>query len=221
MLPVHRHREEIRVGTFENWLELVVLPLYGKARDEARGQFAEEVIRFELKLLREKKIDARLPTATLVLSKMIDRKRLEAMWEEIKMLDIVEIAREKGMEEGKILGMQECKILGQYGGGSGDDTGPAVRQVRYRAGVHSRRYPKGPLASSPEGSSTASLPLRRLEILRSHAPTGRGSIQVRKNATAPNQWMALLLGIGASKSAPRTLLFRTPHPVLRTESSTG
>ncbi len=28
-------REEIRVGTFENWLELVVLPLYGKARDEA------------------------------------------------------------------------------------------------------------------------------------------------------------------------------------------
>ncbi len=70
-----------------------------------------------MKLLREKKIDARLPTATLVLSnKMIDRKRLEAMWEEIKMLDIVEIAREKGMEEGKVLGMQEGKVLGMQEG---------------------------------------------------------------------------------------------------------
>ncbi len=95
------------------WNWWVVLPLYGKARDEARGQFAQEVIRFELELLRENKIDARLATATLILSnKMSDRKRLEAMWEEIKMLDIIEIAREKGIDEGKILGIKEGKTQG-------------------------------------------------------------------------------------------------------------
>ena len=105
-------RAEVKAGTFKNWLELVVLPLYGKAKGEDRARFVEEVIRFEVALFRANKISARLTAATLILSnKMMDKKRLKAMWEEIKMLDIVEIAREKGIEEGldrgKSLGIQE------------------------------------------------------------------------------------------------------------------
>ena len=81
-------------------------------KGEDRARFVEEVIRFEVALFRANKISARLTAATLILSnKMMDKKRLKAMWEEIKMLDIVEIAREKGIEEGldrgKSLGIQE------------------------------------------------------------------------------------------------------------------
>ena len=73
----------------------------------------EAVVRFEVELFRANKISARLTAATLILSnKMMDKKRLKAMWEEIKMLDIIEIAREKGIEEGKIIGIVEGKSLG-------------------------------------------------------------------------------------------------------------
>ncbi|NJL59908.1 MAG: hypothetical protein HC887_09955 [Desulfobacteraceae bacterium] len=51
--------------------------------------------------------------ATLILSnKLIDKDRLRALWEEIKMLDILDIAREEGVKEGKLLGIQEGKFLG-------------------------------------------------------------------------------------------------------------
>ena len=58
---------------------------------------------------------ARLLAATLIMSnKLIDRDRLEQLWEEIKMPDIIEIAREKGLEEGrkegKKQGMQDMLI---------------------------------------------------------------------------------------------------------------
>jgi len=43
---------------------------------------------------------------------MISRDWLEEIWEEIKMLDIIDIAREKGIQEGKTLGIQEGKTLG-------------------------------------------------------------------------------------------------------------
>jgi len=93
------------------------LPLYGKATGDDRARFVEAVIRFEVELVRSGRISPQLTAATLILSnKMIDKKRLLALWEELKMLDIVEIAREKGIEEGldrgKILGIQEGKTLG-------------------------------------------------------------------------------------------------------------
>ncbi len=106
-------RAEVAAGTFRQWLELVVLPLYGKAKGDDRARFVEEVIRFEVELVRGGRISPQLTAATLVLSnKMIDKKRLLALWEELKMLDIVQIAREKGIEEGKSLGIQEGKSLG-------------------------------------------------------------------------------------------------------------
>jgi len=101
-------RAAVRDGTFDRWLELVFLPLYGRERGRARSDLAEETIRFETELFRQGLIPSRLVAATLVLSnKMIDRDRLESLWEEVKMLDILEIAREKGREEGRVLGIDE------------------------------------------------------------------------------------------------------------------
>jgi len=45
-------------------------------------------------------------------NKLIDKDRIHELWEEIKMLDVLEVAREKGLEEGKVLGAQEGKALG-------------------------------------------------------------------------------------------------------------
>ena len=51
--------------------------------------------------------------ATLIMSnKLIDKKRIEELWEEIKMLDVLDVAREKGMAEGKTIGIKEGKTLG-------------------------------------------------------------------------------------------------------------
>ena len=110
-------RQDVANGTFHNWLELVVLPLYGKESGDRRSDFVEAVLRFETALFRENKIPARPVAATLIMAnKLMDKERLKAMWEDVKMLDIVEIAREKGVEEGldkgKSLGIQEGKRLG-------------------------------------------------------------------------------------------------------------
>ncbi len=86
---------------------------YGKETGTARSRLAEEVMRFGSGLYHAGRLSATLLAAILVLSnKLIDKERLKALWEEIKMLDILEIAEEKGMEKGKIMGIQEGKILG-------------------------------------------------------------------------------------------------------------
>ncbi len=106
-------REAAKKGDFDNWLELVFLPLYGKETGQRRCELVERVIRFEVELFRAEIVPARLLIATLIMSnKLIDKKRLNQLWEEIKMLDIIEIAREKGIEEGKNLGIQEGKNQG-------------------------------------------------------------------------------------------------------------
>ena len=106
-------REAVRAGKFDNWLELVFIPLYGKYKGEARSLFVEEVLRFESELCRAEKIPARLLAAALILSnKLIDKERLKALWEDIRMLDILEIAREEGLKTGKDLGLKEGKDLG-------------------------------------------------------------------------------------------------------------
>ena len=68
---------------------------------------------FEIDLNKQKKLPDILVAATLIMSnKFIDKKDLLAMWEEIKMLDILEIAQEKGFEQGKVLGLEQGKNLG-------------------------------------------------------------------------------------------------------------
>ncbi len=110
-------KDQIREGTFQNWLELVFLPLYGKMTGELREEFVENAIRFETELFKARMIPATFLAAVLIMSnKIIPKIRLEEIWEEIKMLDILEIAHEKGrsagLEEGKSLGIQEGKSLG-------------------------------------------------------------------------------------------------------------
>ena len=102
-------RESVEAGTFDQWLELVFLPLYGTATGLARARLAEEVIHFEKALYQADIIPDRLLAATLIMSnKLIDKARLYKLWEDIKMLDILEIAEEKGIEKGKTLGMLEA-----------------------------------------------------------------------------------------------------------------
>ncbi|MEZ4528784.1 MAG: hypothetical protein R2941_22965 [Desulfobacterales bacterium] len=106
-------REAVRSGKFGDCLELVFLPLCGKEDREARAELAEQVLRFETELFHAGKISSRLMAATLILSnRIIDRERLNALWEEIKMLDILEIAREKGIREGREIGLREGKTQG-------------------------------------------------------------------------------------------------------------
>ena len=110
-------RESISRGTFENWLELVFLPLYGKETGKERAKMAEDILRFENELYQADKIPVRLIAATLIISnKMIDKERLKALWEEIKMLDIFEIAKEEGKKEGKKEGKEEGKKEGKKEG---------------------------------------------------------------------------------------------------------
>jgi hypothetical protein len=105
-------REAIRTGEFDMWLELVFVPLYGKDKGPARSELVEEVLRFESELYHAEKLSARLLAAALILSnKLISKDRLHQLWEEIKMLDILEIAKEEGLKEGKALGLQEGKAL--------------------------------------------------------------------------------------------------------------
>ena len=121
-----KDEDEVKVGVpsasvmifLEDYsLELVFVPLYGKDRGMRRSELVEEVLCFESELYHAEKLSARLLAATLILSnKLIDKDRLRQIWEEIKMLDILEIAKEEGlkegMREGKALGLQEGKALG-------------------------------------------------------------------------------------------------------------
>jgi hypothetical protein len=106
-------QEAAQKEEFKDWLELVFLPLYGRETGYQRSKFVEKVLNFEIELNKKKKLPDILVAATLVMSnKFIDKKDLLAIWEEIKMLDILEIAQEKGFEQGKLFGLEQGKVLG-------------------------------------------------------------------------------------------------------------
>ncbi len=67
-------------------------------------------------LYRDEKIPAVLPAILIMSNRIISRELIQEIWEEIKMPDIIETAREKGIQEGlhegKILGIQEGKTIG-------------------------------------------------------------------------------------------------------------
>ena len=114
-------RRAIEDGTFENWLELVFLPLYGKETGPLRVELAESTIRLQAELYHADKISSRLLAATLIMAnKMIGKDRLKEIWKEIKMLDILEIAHEEGkdvgLKEGKDIGLKEGKDIGREEG---------------------------------------------------------------------------------------------------------
>ncbi len=78
-------RRMVEEGNFDNWLELVFLPLCGRETGAARAEMVERVIRFETELFHAKRLSANILAATLVMSnKLIDKERIKELWEEIK-----------------------------------------------------------------------------------------------------------------------------------------
>ncbi len=105
-------RKAVEEGVFDNFLELVFLPLYGRETGSDRSEIIEQVIRFETDLFHAKKLSPIILAATLIMSnKLIDKERIKELWEEIKMLDVLDVAREKGIEEGKDIGIKEGLII--------------------------------------------------------------------------------------------------------------
>ncbi|MDU9050695.1 MAG: hypothetical protein Q3M30_17745 [Candidatus Electrothrix sp. Rat3] len=102
-------RSAVEKGKFVNWPELVFLPLYGKEQGKARSGMVEEMLRFDIELFRAEKIPDRLLAAALVMSnKMVDKKFFQEYLEVLKMIDVIDFAREHGIEEGKNLGVLEA-----------------------------------------------------------------------------------------------------------------
>ncbi len=94
-------RQAIASGDTTNLMELVFLPLYGREHGNFRVDLVEQVIRFEIELYKAEMISDKLLAATLIMSnKLLSKERINEIWEEIKMLDIIEIAMEKGEETG-------------------------------------------------------------------------------------------------------------------------
>ena len=106
---LHEIKEEINAEIYDNLIELVFLPLYGKEKKEERSRMAVEVLDYEIELLKKNKLQDKLVIATIIMSnKIVDKKMLKQLYEEVKnMLDILEIARDDGMEIGIQKGMQQ------------------------------------------------------------------------------------------------------------------
>jgi len=100
-------KHEVNCGNSSSLIELIFLPLYGKEQGEKRKRLANDVLRYEIKLLEEDKIYEKLVTATLIMcNKILDKHVLQEYYEEIKhMLDILEIARNDGRQQGIEQGM--------------------------------------------------------------------------------------------------------------------
>ncbi len=94
-------RQAVASGDSANLMELVFLPLYGREQGNARIDLAEQVVRFEIDLFKQKQFSDKLLAATLIMAnKLLGKERIKELWEEIKMLDIIEVAMEKGEEAG-------------------------------------------------------------------------------------------------------------------------
>jgi hypothetical protein len=101
-------REAVEKGDLSVLPELVFLPLYGREKGEKQAQFVKKVVRFETDLYRQEKMPLPLIAATLIMAnKVIDKSVFHELWEEVKMLDILKFAHEKGAEEGKKEGRLE------------------------------------------------------------------------------------------------------------------
>ena len=103
-------KNAVKHGDTHQLMELIFVPLYGKKKKTQRSDLALEVIAYERELLKSEKLDIRFLAMTLIMAnKIIEKDKLEELWEEIKMynIDILDIAREKGEEEGIEKGKKE------------------------------------------------------------------------------------------------------------------
>ncbi len=74
--------------------------LYGRER---KTRFVKKLVRFEIDLCKQGRMPVLLIAATLVMAnKQIDKSTFNELWEEIRMLDVIKYAHEKGKKEGTI-----------------------------------------------------------------------------------------------------------------------
>jgi uncharacterized protein YuzE len=95
-----------------NELEIVFLPLMKSKKEKV--ELLKEAIELEKQLNVDINIKEKIVAMTLVAAdKMVEREQLKNIWEEIKMLKVIDFAREKGIEEGMEKGIEEgmCNIL--------------------------------------------------------------------------------------------------------------
>ena len=110
-------REAVAEGDLSVLPELVFLPLYGRSTDEEQVVFVKQVVRFEIGLHRQEKISGPLIAATLIMAnKQIGEETFQELWEELKMLNILRFAHEKGIEEGEEKGRKEGEEKGRKEG---------------------------------------------------------------------------------------------------------
>ncbi len=101
-------RAEVKENNYSSLLELVFIPLYGKEKGAERSELAFEVLAFATEQFKARKMELKFVAATFVIAnKMISKEKLKELWEVIKMLDIVELAMEKGEEKGRLETAQE------------------------------------------------------------------------------------------------------------------
>lgn len=94
-------RQAVASGEPVNLMELVFVPLYGKEQDVVREDLAKEAIRFDIELCKAEKISKTLLAVALIFAnKLLSKTFINDIWEEINMLDIIEVAMEKGEETG-------------------------------------------------------------------------------------------------------------------------
>jgi len=76
--------------------------MYGQDDDLENNEFIREIMEFELEVFKKDPKQEMLLAATLIVAnKIIDKKTFDQLWKDIKMVAVLEYAREKGYDEGK------------------------------------------------------------------------------------------------------------------------
>ena len=104
-------KKEVEEGNYDGLIELVFIPLYGKAPDEEREIFVKKVITYQRDLWKQDKISKNLIGATMVMAnKIVDKEFLANLLEDMDMLDVIEVIKDKYVKEGKIEGYREMVL---------------------------------------------------------------------------------------------------------------
>jgi len=104
-------KKEVEEGNYDNLIELVFIPLYGDAPDEEREIFVKKVITYESDLWEQDKISKNLIGATMVIAnKIVDKEFLANLLEDMDMLDVIEVIKDKYVKEGEIKNSREMVV---------------------------------------------------------------------------------------------------------------
>jgi len=104
-------KKEVEEGNYDGLIELVFIPLYGKTPDEQREIFVKKIITYERDLWKQDKISKNLIGATMVIAnKIVDKKFLANLLEDMGMLDVIEVIKDKYVKEGEVKNSREMVV---------------------------------------------------------------------------------------------------------------